>query len=176
MLCKKALEETDGDLEKAIAQLRKSSESMYDKKSSRTTGSGIVEAYVHGGGKVGVLLEIRCETDFVARNKEFKELAHDIALHIAGMSPAYVDKDQISEEAKAEAKRLFVIEAESLGKSKEMVEKIVLGKIEAHFSDISLMQQSYVKDPAMSIGELIKKAVSRFGENIEIVRFVRYEV
>ncbi len=175
-LCKKALEETGGDLDRAMALLKKSSEALASKKEGRAAASGLIESYIHGGGKVGVLLELRCETDFVARNAEFKILAHDIALHIAGMKPGYIDQNHVSAEARDEAKRLFSEEAGSLGKSKEMTERIISGKMEAHFKEVSLLSQPYVKDPSMSVEELIKKHIARFGEKIEVARFVRYEL
>lgn len=131
MLCKKVLEEAGGDLEKALALILKSSEGLAAKKSERKTGAGIVESYIHAGGKVGVMLELRCETDFVARNPEFKSLAHELALHIAGMDP----------------------------------EDIKL-----------LLAQPYVKDQSITVEELIKRAIAKFGEKIEVARFIRYEV
>ena len=175
-LCKKALEETDGDIDRAMALLKKSSEALASKKEWRSTGFGLIESYIHGGGKVGILLELRCETDFVARNAEFKALAHDIALHIAGMNPGYIDQNHVPAEAKEEAKRLFSEEASSLGKSKEMTERIISGKMEAHFKEVSLLSQQYVKDPSIGVEELVKRHIARFGEKIEVARFVRYEI
>ncbi|MDO8523187.1 MAG: elongation factor Ts [bacterium] len=176
MLCKKVLDETNGDADKAMALLKKSSEALAAKKSERTTGAGIIETYIHGNRRVGVMLEIRSETDFVSRNEEFHVLAHDIALHIAAMSPGYVSQESIPEEAKEEAKRLFMTEAGNLGKTPEMTAKIVTGKLEAHFRDTSLLSQYFVKDPAITIEELVKRAIGKFGEKIEVVRFVRYEL
>lgn len=176
MLCKKVLEDTGGNLELALALLKKSSEALAAKKSERKTGAGIVESYVHSGNKIGVMLELRCETDFVARNEEFKRLAHDIALHIAGMNPAYLSEDAVPEAARKEARMLFEEEARSLGKSQEMTEKIVAGKLEAHFKEVGLYSQSYVKDQNMTVGDYIKNAIAHFGEKIEVARFVRYEI
>jgi|SRR3989344_5910143 len=175
-LCKKALEESDGDMEKAIFKLKKSSEALADKKSAtRTAGAGLVESYVHGNKKVGVLLELRCETDFVSRNPQFQALAHDIALHIAGVKPLYVSKEQIPQEAQKEAEAIFTEEAEKLGK-KEMMEKIIQGKLNAHFRDMSLLSQPFVKDQSITIEELIKRNSGTFGEKIEVARFERFEV
>lgn len=175
-LCKKALEESGSDMEKAIFKLKKSSEALAEKKSAtRTAGAGLVEAYIHGNKKVGVLLELRCETDFVARNPGFQSLAHDIALHIAGVKPLYVSKEQIPEDARKEAEAIFAEEAEKLGK-KEMMEKIIQGKLEAHFRDTSLLSQPFVKNPSITIEELIKQNSGAFGEKIEITRFERYEI
>lgn len=175
MLCKKVLDETSGDMDKAMALLKKSSEALAAKKTERTTAAGIIETYVHGNHRVGVMLEIRSETDFVARNEEFKALAHDIALHIAALNPAYVNKDMIPQSAKDEAKELFATEAGSLGKTPEMTAKIIDGKLEAHFRDTSLLSQYFVKDPSITVEELVKRAIGKFGEKIEIIRFVRYE-
>ena len=175
-LCKKALEATDGNIERALTLLKKSSESLAGKKTERMTKAGIIESYVHGNRKIGVLLELRCETDFVARNPEFQALAHDIALHIAGTSPLYIRHDAIPPEAYQEAERLFSEEAEQLGKSQEMTKKIVQGKLETHFRETSLLSQPFVKDPSMTIGALIQQRIAHFGENITIERFVRFEV
>lgn len=176
MLCKKVLDETNGDMDQAMALLKKSSEALAAKKTERTTGSGIIEAYVHGNKRVGVMLEIRSETDFVSRNEEFCRLAHDIALHIAAMNPGYVNQNDIPDIAKEEAKRLFETEAANLGKTPEMTEKIIAGKLEAHFRDTSLLSQYFVKDPSVTIEELIKRAIAKFGEKIEVIRFVRFEL
>lgn len=173
-LCKKILEEVNGDMERALAALKKSSEVLASKKESRVTGSGLVETYLHGNRRIGVLLELRCETDFVARNPEFQALAHDLALHIAASNPLYVSKDNIPEIAYEEAKRLFMEEAENLGKSLDMTEKIVAGKLETHFQDTSLLTQLFVKDSTITVEELIKRSISHFGEKIEVARFARF--
>ncbi len=175
-LCKKVLEEAGGDMDKALAALKKSSEALAAKKSGRTTGAGVIETYLHSNRRVGVLLELRCETDFVARNPEFQALAHDIALHIAGIAPLYVSKDDVPEDAVREARSLFSDEAGSLGKSKEMTEKIIEGKLDAHFRDTSLLSQPFVKDPNITVEELVKRSIAHFGEKIEAARFVRYEL
>lgn len=175
-LCKKTLEETGGDMDRAMSLLKKSSEALAAKKSDRTTGAGIIEAYIHGNHRVGVLLELRCETDFVARNPEFKALAHDIAIHIAGANPMFVDEGSISNEAKEEAHKLFSEEASSLGKDPAMTEKIVEGKMMAHFRDSSLLSQMFLKDPTVSIEDLIKRSIGHFGEKIEVGQFSRYSV
>lgn len=177
-LCKKALEESGGNMEKAIFKLKKSSEALAEKKSAtRTAGAGIIESYVHGNRKVGVLLELRCETDFVARNPGFQTLAHDIALHIAGVKPLYVSKEQIPEDARKEAETIFTEEALRQAQGKpDLKEKILQGKLEAHFRDTSLLSQSFVKNPSITIEELIKQNSGTFGEKIEITRFERYEI
>ena len=175
-LCKQVLEEAGGDMEKAMALLRKSADALASKKEGRTTGAGIVETYVHGNKKIGVLLEIRSETDFVARNPEFQALAHDIALHIAGANPMYVSKDAVAAEAREEARRLFSEEAQNLGKTPEMTQKIIEGKLEAHFNDTSLLSQPFIKDSNIIVEDLIKRSMAHFGEKIEVTRFARFEV
>jgi elongation factor Ts len=175
-LCKKTLEETNGDMDRAMSLLKKSSEALAAKKGGRVTGSGLVEAYVHGNRRVGVLVELRCETDFVARNPEFQALAHDIALHIAGANPMYVDEAAIPDVAKEEARRLFTEEAGLLGKDPAMTEKIVEGKMIAHFRDSSLLSQMFLKDPSITISELIKRSIGHFGENIAVEKFSRFSL
>ncbi len=175
-LCKKALEDSNGDMDKALTLLKKSSEALAAKKENRTTGAGIIESYIHGNRKVGVMLELRCETDFVARNPEFQTLAHDIALHIAASNPLYINKDAVPEDAQKEARNLFMEEAANLGKNPEMTQKIVEGKLEAHFRDTALLTQPFVKDPAITVEELIKRAIGHFGEKMEVVRFARFEL
>ncbi|MEK7503106.1 MAG: elongation factor Ts [Patescibacteria group bacterium] len=177
-LCKKALEESGGDMEKAIFKLKKSSEALAEKKSAtRTAGAGLVEAYIHGNKKVGVLLELRCETDFVARNSAFQVLAHDIALHIAGMKPLYVSKEQIPDDARKEAEAIFSEEALRQAQGKpDLKDKILQGKLDAHFRDTSLLSQQFVKDQSITIEELIKQSSGTFGEKIEVAKFERFEV
>ena len=175
-LCKNALEETGGNIEKALALLKKSSEALAGKKAERVTKAGVIESYVHGNHRIGVLLELRCETDFVARNPEFQTLAHDIALHIAGAAPLYIHHDAVLPDARREAERLFSEEAAQLGKSKEMAAKIVQGKLDAHFRDTSLLSQPFVKDPSIIIEKLIQQRIAHFGENITVERFARFEI
>lgn len=176
-MCKKALEETGGDIEKAILKLKKSSEALAEKKIGRSTGAGVVEAYIHGNKKVGVLLELRCETDFVARTEKFQNLAHDIALHIAGLKPIYVSYDQVPEDAKKEAEAIFREEALRQAQGKpDLTEKILQGKMDAHFKDNSLLSQPFVKDPSITVSELIKQNSGNFGEKIEVAKFSRFEL
>lgn len=175
-LCKKALEESNGDMDKAMTLLMKSSDALAAKKIGRTTGAGIIETYLHGNKKIGVLLELHCETDFVARNPEFQSLAHDIALHIAGARPLYVNKEDIPDNIRDEARNLFLGESQNLGKSPEMTQKIIEGKLNAHFNDTSLLSQPFVKDSNITIEELITRSIAHFGEKIQVERFVRFEL
>ncbi len=174
MECKKALEETAGDMEKAFAMLEKRFGGMASKKSSRETKDGIVEAYVHSNGKLGVLLELHSETDFVARNPAFRELAHDIALHIAAMNPAYRSIEDIPEAVVAKERGEFKEEVAKLGKPKEIAAQIIEGKLASRLSEISLLAQPFVKDPAKTVKDLIDEAVGKFGENIRVGRFIRF--
>lgn len=174
--CKKALEESGGDLEKALSVLKKASLKAAEKKSERATGAGIIESYVHLNGKVGVLLDLRCETDFVAKNPEFKELAHNIALQIAAIKPKFVSRDDIPEEVKNELASAFEKEAADFKKPPEIIKKIIEGKMESVYKEEVLLEQPYVKNQDMTISSILKEAVQKFGENIKIARFTRYEI
>jgi len=178
MQCKKALEEAGGDMEKARMALRKKSGEIAAKKSERTLGSGVVAAYIHGNGSVGAMVELGCETDFVAKNEEFKKLAYDIAMHVAALRPKYLTQADITDEEKAKAKDFFVEEVEKTmaGKPEAIKEKALLGKLEVYFKEMVLVDQPFVKNGDMTIGDLVKGAVQKFGENTEIVRFSRFAV
>lgn len=174
--CKKALEETGGDIDKALAALKKASLKMAEKKSERETGAGIIEAYIHLNGKVGALLDLRCETDFVAKNPEFKDFAHNIALQITALKPKFVCREDISETVKEELIAVFKKETEKLNKPQEVLEKIIAGKMEAVYKEEVLMEQPFVKNQDTTVSDLIKQAIQKFGENIKIARFTRYEL
>lgn len=169
---KRALTESGGDLARAVEFLRKSGALKAAKKAERTTGEGVVHAYIHGGGKVGVLVELLCETDFVARNPEFEALAHDLAMQIAATNPLYVRPEDVPTEVVAKEKEIYAEEA--AGKSASVVEKIVAGKLEKWYSDVCLMKQPFIKDEDMTIEELVQSKISKLGENIQVRRFVRY--
>lgn len=178
MQCKKALEEAGGDMEKARMALRKKSGEIAAKKSERTLGSGVVAAYIHGNGSVGAMVELGCETDFVAKNEEFKKLAYDIAMHVAALRPKYLTQADITDEEKAKAKAFFIEEVEKTmaGKPEAIKEKALQGKLEVYFKEMVLVDQPFVKNGEMTIGDLVKGAVQKFGENTEIVRFSRFAV
>jgi len=176
MECKKALEEAAGDIEKALAMLEKRFGGMAAKKLSRETQDGIVEAYIHSNGKLGVLVEFHSETDFVARNPAFKELAHDIALHIAAMNPAYRSIEDIPEAVVAKERGEFEEEVAKLGKPKEIAAQIIEGKLASRLSEMSLLAQPFVKDPNKTVKDLIDAAVGKFGENIRVGRFIRFGI
>lgn len=176
MQCKKALEEAGGDMDKALLVLRKMSSSQAEKKAGRTLGAGLVHAYIHSNKKVGVLLELNCETDFVASNESFVTLAADIALHIAAMAPEFVSKEHIPATETDRIKTFFADELASVEKPEEIKAKILEGKIADYFKEKTLLDQSFVKNPELTIQQLIDGVVQKTGEKVEVGRFVRYTV
>jgi elongation factor Ts len=172
MQVKKALEEAGGDKEKALVILKKKGAEVAAKKGDRTLGAGVVQAYVHSTGTVGTLVELASETDFVANTPEFKQLAYDIAMHIAASKPEFIKKENISEADRSLAASVF--EKDVDGKPADMKAKILEGKLAAYFGERVLLEQPYIKNTDVTIGELINTAVQKFGEKIEVVRFVRY--
>lgn len=176
MECKKALTETNGDEEKALEFLRKKGITKAAEKSERTTKAGLVESYIHNGGRIGVLVEVLSETDFVAKNEEFKSFVHDIALHIAAVNPKYISKEEVPAEKVAEEKKILEEQVAGGNKPAEIVEKIISGKLEKYYSEICLLNQPYVKDPDITVGELLSSKIQKIGENIVISRFVRFEI
>jgi elongation factor Ts len=174
MQCKKALEEAGGDIEKATIVLMKKSSEAAVKKEGRELGAGTIAAYIHNTGNVGVMVELMSETDFVANNEEFKKLAYDIAMHIAASSPEFVKKEEVSEEARAKVKDALMKEVE--GKPEDMKEKILAGKIDSYFSERVLMEQPFVKNPDLSIQNLVDQAIQKFGEKIIVGKFVRFSL
>ena len=174
---KKALQQTNGDIEKAIELLRKRGMAKAAKKATREVKEGLVESYIHLGGKIGVLIELNCETDFVARNEGFKELAHDIALHIAASNPRYLKRDEISQEELDKERQIYIAGAIEEGKPEKIAAKIAEGRINKFFyKEQVLMEQPFVKEPSKNIETLIKEYIAKLGENIVIRRFVRYQV
>ena len=171
---KRALEETGGELATAVEGWRKSGALKAAKKSERVTHEGVVHAYVHGGGKVGVLVELLCETDFVARNPEFQELAHDLAMQIAATNPLHVKPEDIPPEVVEKEKSIYVEEV--AGKPANIVDKIVQGKLDKWYSEVCLMKQPFVKDEDLTIEEVVKAKIAKLGENIQVRRFVRFSL
>lgn len=174
--CKKALLEADEDVEKAKELLRKWGEELAGKKGERETGEGIIEAYIHSNKKIGVLVELRCETDFVAKNKEFCELAHNLALQIAATNPWYVSQEDIEAKVIEKEKEIYQEQAKKENKPQEVMDRIVEGKLEKFKKEISLLSQAYIKDETKTIQDLLNEAIAKLGENISIARFVRFEV
>jgi len=174
MQCKKALEEAGGDMEKAMVILRKKSGEIAAKKGDRTFGAGIVQAYIHANGTVGAMVELNCETDFVANNEDFKNLARDIAMHVTAANPKYLSRNDISEADKKIAKEAF--DGEVKGKPEAVREKILEGKLNAYFSEQVLLDQPFIKNPDITIQGLIDQAVQKFGEKTAVGRFKRFKV
>lgn len=176
MECKAALVETDGDIEKAIEYLRKKGIATAAKKSARDTSEGLVYSYIHGGGRIGVLIEINCETDFVARTEKFSELAKEIAMQIAAHNPLYISIEDIPVDDIEKEKDIYRAQLEGSKKPKDIIEKIISGKIEKNFfAQKCLLEQPYIRDDKKSIKDVITEAVHNLGENIKVRRFVRFE-
>ncbi|NDJ54720.1 MAG: translation elongation factor Ts [Chloroflexi bacterium] len=173
---KRALEESDGDIEKAKEWLAEKGLATARKKAGRVAREGVIENYTHTGGRVGVMVEVNCETDFVAATDQFKDFAHDVALHIAFANPQYVDVSDIPEAVLEEEKEALFEEAKESGKPDNIIEKIVEGRLEKLYAEIVLLRQPFVKDEDMTVGELLTKTVSEIKENVQIRRFARFEL
>ena len=176
MDCKNALVECDGDMEKAVDYLREKGIAKAAKKAGRIAAEGIVDSYIHMGGKVGVLLEVNCETDFVAKGDMFKALVHDIALHIAAANPLYVTKEEVPADVIEKEKAILRAQALEEGKPEKIIDKMVEGRIKTFYQDNCLLCQKFVKNPDQTVGELITSAIAVIGEKIDVRRFVRYEM
>ena len=176
MDCKKALSETNGDIEKAIDYLREKGLAAAAKKAGRVAAEGVVESYIHGNGRIGVLVEINCETDFVASNPEFKEFCHDVAMQIAAAAPECVRREELDPELLEREKEVQRAKIINEGKPANMVDKIVEGKIEKYYKEVCLLEQPFVKDPDKTIQQLMTEKIAKIGENISIRRFARFVV
>lgn len=176
MDCKKALEAVEGDMEKAIDELRTKGLAKAAKKAGRVASEGTVISYIHGAGRIGVLVEVNCETDFVAKTNEFKQLAYDIAMQIAASNPEFVAREDVPESVIEHEKSVLRAQALEEGKPEKVVDKMVEGRIEKFFKESCLLEQPFIKDPDKTVQELVHEMVARIGENINIRRFVRYEV
>ena len=174
--CKKALGETQGDFEKAIEWLRKKGMASAAKKAGRATKEGLVSSYIHGEGKVGVLLEINCETDFVARTEQFKQFVKDVAMHVAAASPLYVSPEEVPADVIAKEKEIAVAQMAASGKPAAVLEKIAEGKVNKYYEETCLVKQAYVKDPNKTIELFTKETIAALGENISIRRFARFQL
>lgn len=176
MDCKKALVETNGDMEKAIDFLREKGLAAAAKKSGRIAAEGVVESYIHAGGKIGVLLEVNCETDFVAKNDDFKSFVKDIAMHIAAAKPLFLTREEVSEDVLEHEREILRAQALNEGKPANIVDKMVEGRVQKYFKENCLLEQPFVKDPDKTIETIVKEKISTIGENINIRRFVRWEM
>ncbi len=174
MDCKQALAETSGDLDKAIDFLRKKGMAAAEKKAGRATAEGLVGSYIHAGGKIGVLVEINCETDFVARTEDFQSLVRDVAMHVAAADPRFVRREEVTEDVLDREREIYRQQALDSGKPAEIIDKIVDGKMEKFYSESVLLEQAFVKDPDHSVQEKIAEVVGKLGENIQVSRFARF--
>lgn len=176
MDCKKALSETDGDMEKAVDLLRQKGLAVAAKRAGRATSEGTIETYIHAGGKIAAMVELSCESDFVAKTDGFKEFARDLALHVAAVNPVAISRDEIPEEILSREKDIYVQQALDSGKPENIVEKMVGGKMEKFIKEIALLDQQFVKDPDFTIQELITDLIGKMGEVISIKRIARFQV
>jgi elongation factor Ts len=176
MDCKQALEEAKGDLEQAIVHLRKKGVATAAKKAARVTSEGSVASYIHAGGKIGVLVEVNCESDFVARTDDFKDLVHDIAMHIAASDPKFIRREDVTPEAYEREKEICREQAKATGKPQNVVEKIVEGKMGKFYEEVCLYDQPFIKEQTITVSQLIASKVGKLGENISVKRFARFKV
>ncbi len=176
MDCKRALGDTEGDMEKAVDLLRQKGLAVAAKRADRATSEGVIECYIHAGGKIGVMVEVGCETDFVAKTDDFKAFAKDIALHVAAVNPVSVTREEIPAEMVDREKDIYINQAKESGKPDNIIEKIVTGKIEKYLSEICLLDQKFVKNPDLSVQDLLNELIAKMGENISIKRFARFQI
>ncbi|MCL6548464.1 MAG: translation elongation factor Ts [Alicyclobacillus sp.] len=176
MDCKRALAEAQGDLERATEILREKGLASAAKKAGRVAAEGVVEAYIHGGGRIGVLVEVNCETDFVAKNEEFRTFVRDVAMQIAASNPQYVRREEVPEDVLNKEREILRAQTLNEGKPAHIVDKIVEGRLEKYFQEVCLLEQPFVKDPDKTVGDLVKEKIAHIGENISVRRFVRYVV
>jgi len=176
MDCKKALISANGDMEKAIEILRKEGIAVAEKKGARVAKEGRIESYIHPGNKIGVLVEVNCETDFVARTDEFKTLTKEIAMHIAASSPRYISINDVPQDVLEKEKEIYATQARNEGKPEHVIDRIVQGKIEKFYQEVCLLEQPWVRDPEKKIKDIINETIARLGENIIVRRFVRFEL
>jgi elongation factor Ts len=176
MECKSALAEANGDLEQAEIVLRKRGLAFAQKKASRATCEGLIGTYVHAGGKLGVMVEVNCESDFVARTDDFRELVHDISMQIAATDPRFIRKEDVNAEALAREKDIQRARALDEGKPEKIVDKIVEGRLSKYYEEVCLLEQPFVKDNAMTVGQMVASKIAKLGENITVSRFVRFKV
>ena len=176
MDCKKALSETEGDMEKAIDFLRQKGLAVARKRADRATSEGVVETYIHAGGKLGVMVEVGCETDFVAKNSDFQEFAKNVAMHIAASNPVAIRREEVTEDVLERERNIYRQQALDSGKPENIAEKMIGGKMDKFYGEVCLMEQKYVKNPDLSIQDLLNELIAKLGENISIKRFARFQI
>jgi elongation factor Ts len=174
--CREALIEANGDIEQAINVLRKKGQAAAQKKAQRATSEGLVSCYIHAGGKIGVLVEINCESDFVARTEDFQRLSHDVAMHIAALDPRFLRREEVTQDVLDREREIYREQAKSTGKPEPVIEKIVTGKMEKFYEENCLYEQHFIKDEGVTVKELVDQAIAKLGENIAIRRFARFKV
>ncbi|GIX48695.1 MAG: elongation factor Ts [Candidatus Tectimicrobiota bacterium] len=176
MDCKEALIASEGSMEKAIEYLRKKGLQMAAKRSTRQAQEGLVGAYIHAGGRLGVLVEVNCETDFVARTDDFQALVHDLAMQIAASNPLYISREDVPPEVVAKERHILEVQAQEAGRPPQAIPKIVEGRLEKYFQEVCLLEQPFIKEPKITVGERIKSVIAKVGENITVRRFARFQV
>ncbi len=176
MDCKKALGETEGDMEKAVDLLRQKGLAVAQKRAGRSTSEGVVQTYIHAGGKLGVMVEVNCETDFVAKTDDFQNFAREIAMHVAAMSPIAVKREDIPQDIVAREAEIYKQQAIDSGKPENIAEKMVTGKLDKYYAEVSLLEQKFVKNPDLSVQDMLNDLIAKMGENISIKRFTRFQV
>ena len=176
MDCKKALSENDGDMEKAIDFLRQKGLAVAAKRAGRATSEGVIETYIHAGGKLGVMVELNCETDFVAKTDGFREFARDVAMHIAAANPVSLSRSDVPEEIVERERQIYIQQALDSGKPESIVEKMVAGKVDRFLSEICLLEQKFVKNPEVSVQDMLTELIGKMGENVSVRRFTRFQV
>lgn len=174
--CRAALIEVNGDIEQAVGILRKKGQVAAAKKAQRATSEGLVSSYIHAGGKIGVLVETNCESDFVARTEDFQRLCHDVAMHVAALDPQFLRREEVTQEILDQKRRVYSEEAKASGKPEPVIEKIVNGKMEKFYEENCLLEQHFIKDEGLTVKELVDQAIAKLGENISIRRFSRFKV
>lgn len=176
MQCKKVLQEVDGSIDAAIEALRKKGLAAAAKKAGRAAADGAVGSYIHAGGKIGVLIEVNCETDFVGRTDEFQQLVRDLAMHVAAADPRFVEREEVTEAVLAQEREIYAEQVRASGKPDHLVDRIVNGKMEKFFSETVLVEQAFIKNPDQTVSQLISEKIAKIGENIKIRRFVRFKL
>ena len=176
MDCKKALAESDGDFEKAITYLRQKSLATVSKKAQRATTEGVVASYIHPGSKIGVLLELNCESDFVARNEAFQEFTKNMTMHIAALNPFYITRENVPETVIEKEREIYRSQARESGKPEKIWDKIVSGRMDKYYAEVCLLEQTYIKDDKLTVQGVLNELIAKLGENISIRRFIRYQL
>lgn len=176
MDCKKALAETGGDFEKAITYLRQKSLATVSKKAHRVTAEGVIASYIHPGSKLGVMLELNCESDFVARSNEFQEFTKNVTMHIAALNPLCISREDVTPEDIGKEREIYTSQAKDSGKPEKIWDKIVSGRMDKYYAEVCLLEQTYIKDDKLSVQEVLNELIAKLGENISISRFIRYQL